>query len=142
LVADLENLVEPTTRGHPETCLRWTCKSVRKLAEELNRLGHPVSYPVVAELLHELDYSLQANRKTKEGDSHLDPDAQFEYIDQRVQAYLALQQPVISVDTRKKELVGDFKNAGQEWRPQGDPEKVRVHDFAIPELGRAAPNGG
>jgi hypothetical protein len=138
LVADLEKLVEPTTRGHPETCLRWTCKSVRQLAEELNRLGHPVSYPVVAELLHELDYSLQANRKTKEGDSHPDRDAQFEYIDQRVQAYLAVQQPVISVDTKKKELVGDFKNAGQEWRPQGDPEKVRVHDFAIPELGRAA----
>jgi hypothetical protein len=141
LVADLEKLVEPTTRGHPETCLRWTCKSVRKLAEELNRLGHRVSYPVVAELLHELDYSLQANRKTKEGDSHPDRDAQFEYIDHRVQAHLALQQPVISVDTKKKELVGDFKNAGQEWRPKGDPEKVRVHDFAIPELGRAAPYG-
>jgi DNA-binding phage protein len=127
LVGDLEKLVEPTTRGHPETCLRWTCKSVRKLAEELNRLGHRVSYPVVAELLHELDYSLQANRKTKEGDSHPDRDGQFEYIDDRVQAYLALRQPVISVDTKKKELVGDFKNAGQEWRPKGDPEKVRVH---------------
>jgi hypothetical protein len=141
LVADLENLVEPTTRGHPETCLRWTCKSVRKLAEELNRLGHQVSYPVVADLLHALDYSLQANRKTKEGDSHPDRDAQFEYIDRRVQSHLALQQPVISVDTKKKELVGDFKNVGQEWRPKGDPEKVRVHDFAIPELGRAAPYG-
>ena len=141
LVADLEKLVEPTTRGHPETCLRWTCKSVRKLAEELNRLGHQVSYPVVAQLLHELDYSLQANRKTKEGDSHPDRDAQFEYIDNRVQAYLALRQPVISVDTKKKELVGDFKNAGQQWRPKGDPEKVRVYDFAIPELGRAAPYG-
>ena len=142
LVADLEKLVEPTTRGHPETCLRWTCKSVRKLAEELNRLGHQVSYPVVAELLHELDYSLQANRKTKEGDSHPDRDAQFEYIDSRVQACLALRQPVISVDTQKKELVGDFKNGGQEWRPKGGgPEKVRVHDFVIPELGRAAPYG-
>jgi len=141
LVADLEKLVEPTTRGHPETCLRWTCKSVRKLAEELNRLGHQVSYPVVAELLHELDYSLQVNRKTKEGDSHPDRNAQFEYIDNRVQAYLAVRQPVISVDTKKKELVGDFKNGGQEWRPKGDPEKVRVHDFAIPELGRAAPYG-
>jgi len=141
LVTDLEKLVEPTTRGHPETCLRWTCKSVRKLAEELNRLGHQVSYPVVAELLHELDYSLQANRKTTEGDSHPDRDAQFEYIDNRVQAYLALRQPVISVDTKKKELVGDFKNTGQEWRPKGDPEEVRVHDFAIPELGRAAPYG-
>ena len=141
LVADLEKLVEPTTRGHPETCLRWTCKSVRKLAEELHRLGHQVSYPVVAELLHELDYSLQANRKTKEGASHPDRNAQFEYIDQKVRAYHALGQPVISVDTKKKELVGDFKNAGQQWRPKGDPEKVRVHDFAIPGLGRVAPYG-
>jgi hypothetical protein len=141
LVADLERLVEPTTRGHPETCLRWTCKSVRHLAEELNQLGHRVSYPVVAELLHEMDYSLQANRKTKEGDSHPDRNAQFEYIDQKVQSYLALRQPVISVDTKKKELVGDFKNAGQEWRRRGNPEKVRVHDFVIPELGRAAPYG-
>ena len=141
LVGDLEKLVEPTTRGHPETCLRWTCKSVRKLAEELNRLGHQVSYPVVAELLHEMDYSLQANRKTKEGDSHPDRNAQFEYIDHKVQTYIALRQPVISVDTKKKELVGDFKNAGQQWRPKGNPEKVRVHDFAIPELGRAAPYG-
>jgi hypothetical protein len=141
LVLDLEKLVEPTTRGHPETCLRWTCKSVRKLADELNRMGHQVSDPVVAELLHELEYSLQANRKTTEGDSHPDRNAQFEFIDRRVQAYLALRQPVISVDTKKKELVGDFKNAGQEWRPKGDPEKVRVHDFAIPDLGRAAPYG-
>lgn len=141
LVADLEKLVEPTTRGHPETCLRWTCKSVRKLAEELQRLGHEVSYPVVAALLHELDYSLQANRKTQEGDSHPDRNAQFEYIDQKVQTYLALRWPVISVDTKKKELVGDFKNVGQEWRPKGDPAKVRVHDFAIPGLGRAAPYG-
>ena len=104
-------------------------------------MRHPVSYPVVAELLHELDYSLQANRKTKEGDSPPDRDAQFEYIDKRVQAYLGLRQPVISVDTKKKELGGDFKNVGQAWRPKGDPEKVRVHDFAIPELGRAAPYG-
>src|SRR6516225_8160006 len=113
LVADLEKLVEPTTRGHPETCLRWTCKSVRKLAEELQRLGHEVSYPVVAELLHELDYSLQANRKTQEGDSHPDRHAQFESLDQKVQTYLALRQPVISVDTQKKEWVGDFKKVGQ-----------------------------
>ena len=141
LVAELEKLVEPTTRGHPETCLRWTCKGVRQLAEELHRLGHQVSYPVVAELLHELDYSLQANRKTKEGDSHPDRNAQFEYIDNKVQAYHALSQPVISVDTKKKELVGDFKNAGQEWRPKGNPKKVRVHDFPIPGLGRVAPYG-
>ncbi len=141
LVADLEKLVEPTTRGHPETCLRWTCKSVRKLAEELHRMGHQVSYPVVAELLHELDYSLQANRKTKEGGSHPDRNAQFEYIDNKVRAYHTRSQPVISVDTKKKELVGDFKNAGRQWRPKGDPEKVRVHDFAIPGLGRVAPYG-
>ena len=141
LLADLEKLVEPTTRGHPETCLRWTCNSVRKLAEDLNRRGHRVSYPVVAELLHELGYSLQANRKTKEGDGHPDRNAQFEYIDGRVRRYIALGQPVISVDTKKKELVGDFKNGGQEWRRKGTPEKVRVHDFVIPELGRAAPYG-
>ncbi|MGA2594345.1 MAG: ISAzo13 family transposase [Bryobacteraceae bacterium] len=141
LVADLEKLVESTTRGHPETCLRWTCKSVRRLAEELNEMGHQVSYPVVAELLHELDYSLQANRKTKEGDSHPDRDAQFEHINAKVQQYIKRQQPVISVDTKKKELVGDLKNAGQEWRPKGDPERVRVHDFVIPELGRVAPYG-
>ena len=141
LVADLEKLVEPTTRGHPETCLRWTCNSVRKLAEDLNRRGHQVSYPVVAQLLHELGYSLQANRKTKEGDSHPDRNAQFEYIAGKVRSYIALDQPVISVDTKKKELVGDFKNGGQEWRPKGNPDKVRVHDFVIPRLGRAAPYG-
>jgi len=141
LLADLEKLVEPTTRGHPETCLRWTCYSVRKLAADLNQRGHRVSYPVVAELLHELGYSLQANRKTREGDSHPDRNAQFEYIDGQVQRYIALHQPVISVDTKKKELVGDFKNGGQAWRPKGNPEKVRVHDFVIPELGRVAPYG-
>jgi len=98
LVADLERLVEPTTRGDPESCLRSTCKSVRKLAEELGRMGHQVSYPVVAELLHELDYSLQANRKTKEGNDHPDRNAQFEHINARVQQYIDLKQPVISVD--------------------------------------------
>jgi len=141
LVADLEKLVEPVTRGDPESWLRWTSKSVRKLAEELSGMGHDVSYPVVAELLHEMGYSLQANRKTKEGDSHPDRNAQFEHINARVQQYMDLRQPVISVDTKKKELVGDFKNGGQDWRPQGKPEKVRVHDFLIPELGRAAPYG-
>jgi len=141
LVADLEKLVEPTTRGDPESCLRWTCKSVRKLAEELEQMGHAVSYPVVAELLHEMEYSLQSNRKTKEGDGHPDRDAQFAYINGRVQEYLGLQQPVISVDTKKKELVGDFRNNGAEWRPKGKPRKVCVHDFVIPELGRAAPYG-
>jgi transposase len=141
LVADLEKLVDPTARGDPESCLRWTCKSVRKLAEELARTGHEVSYPVVAELLREMGYSLQANRKTKEGDGHPDRNAQFEHINAKVQQYIGLQHPVISVDTKKKELVGDFKNSGPDWRPRGKPEKVRVHDFVIPELGRAAPYG-
>jgi len=140
-MADLEKLVDPATRGDPESWLRWTSKSVRKLAEELAGMGHRVSYPVVAELLREMGYSLQSNRKTKEGDSHPDRNAQFEYINARVQQYIGLQQPVISVDTKKKELVGDFKNAGQNWMPQGKPDKVRVHDFLIPELGRAAPYG-
>jgi transposase len=141
LMAELEKLVDPATRGDPESCLRWTSKSVRKLAEELATMGHEVSYPVVAELLHDLGYSLQSNRKTKEGSSHPDRNAQFEYINARVQQYIGLRQPVISVDTKKKELVGDFKNAGQNWNPRGKPDKVRVHDFVIPELGRAAPYG-
>ena len=141
LVADLERLLEPAMRGDPESCLRWTSKSVRKLAAELERMGHAVSYPVVAELLHQMGYSLQANRKTKEGDSHPDRNAQFEHINARAQQYMGLRQPVISVDTKKKELVGDFKNSGQDWRPRGKPEKVRVHDFLVPELGRASPYG-
>ena len=141
LVADLERLVEPATRGDPESCLRWTSKSVRQLAAELERMGHAVSYPVVAELLHQMGYSLQANRKTKEGDSHPDRNAQFEHIHARVQQSMGLRQPVISVDTKKKELAGDLKNGGQDWRPRGKPEKVRVHDFPVPELGRASPCG-
>lgn len=141
LAADLESLVEPVSRGDPESPLRWTCKSVRRLAEELRRLGHQVSYPVVAELLHELGYSLQANRKTQEGDSHPDRNAQFEYINRKVKRYMSARQPVISVDTKKKELGGDFKNGGREWQPAGEPEKVRVHDFVIPGLGKATPYG-
>ena len=141
LVADLERLVEPLTRGDPESSLRWTCKSVRNLADELNQQGHKISYPVVAELLHELRYSLQSNRMTTEGLTHPDRNQQFEYIHARVERALAGKQPVISVDTKKKELVGDFKNPGAVWRPKGEPEKVRVHDFAIPELGRVAPYG-
>jgi transposase len=141
VVSDLEKLVEPVTRGDPESPLRWTCKSVRRLAEELSKLGHSISYPVVAELLRELGYSLQANQKTKEGDSHPDRNAQFEHINRKVKRCLADKQPVISVDTKKKELVGDFKNGGQEVRPKGNPEQVRVHDFVIPELGRANPYG-
>ena len=141
VVADLEKLLEPVTRGDPESPLRWTCKSVRRLAKELGLQGHVISYPVVAELLRELGYSLQANRKTTEGEGHPDRNAQFEYINRKVQRFFASQQPVISVDTKKKELVGDFKNSGRELRPQGKPEKVRVHDFLIPELGRATPYG-
>jgi transposase len=141
LKTDLERLVDPVTRGDPESPLRWTCKSVRKLSEELNRLGHQTSHRMVAELLHELGYSLQANRKTLEGSSHADRDEQFQHINQQVTQFLNQHQPVISVDTKKKELVGDFKNNGAELRPKGDPEKVRVHDFVIPELGRAAPYG-
>jgi len=141
VVADLEKLLEPVTRGDPESPLRWTCKSVRRLAKELGRQGHVISYPVVAELLRELGYSLQANRKTTEGEGHPDRNAQFEYINRKVQRFFASKQPVISVDTKKKELVGDFKNSGRELRPQGKPERVRVHDFLIPELGRATPYG-
>lgn len=141
LKRDLEALVEPVTRGHPETPLRWTCKSVRQLAAELQRMGHQTSHRMVAELLHQMDYSLQANRKTLEGSSHPDRDAQFHHISDKIREFQADHQPVISVDTKKKELVGDFKNSGRELRPKGEPEKVRVHDFLIPELGRAAPYG-
>ena len=141
LERDLEKLIEPVTRGDPESPLRWTCKSVRRLAEELKRQGHATSHRMVAELLHEMGYSLQANVKTMEGTNHPDRNAQFEHINKRVRQYLRKGNPVISVDTKKKELVGDFKNGGQELRPKGMPEKVRVHDFVIPELGRAIPYG-
>ena len=141
LKRDLEALVEPVTRGDPETPLRWTCKSVRQLAAELQRMGHQTSHRMVADLLHQMDYSLQANQKTLEGSSHPDRDAQFHHISDQIREFQTDRQPVISVDTKKKELVGDFKNNGRELRPKGDPEKVRVHDFAIPELGRAAPYG-
>ena len=141
LAADLERLIEPLTRGDPESPLRWTCKSTRQLAAELQRQGHQVSHVTVAELLHELGYSLQANSKTIEGTAHPDRNAQFEYINHLVDEQLRAGDPVISVDTKKKELIGDFKNAGQEWRPAGDPERVRVHDFAIPELGKVSPYG-
>jgi len=141
LLADLERLVEPVTRGDPESPLRWTCKSVRMLAAELRQQGHQISHQLVAELLHQLDYRLQANRKTREGSEHPDRDAQFVHINATAQASLAAGDPVISVDTKKKELVGDFKNDGREWRPTGEPEEVRVHDFVIPALGRVSPYG-
>ena len=141
LRGDLEALIEPGTRGDPESPLRWTTKSVRRLATELERQGHRVSYRIVGELLHELGYSLQANRKVLEGTSHPDHDAQFSHLDAAVQLQLSLGQPVISVDTKKKELVGPFRNGGRELRPKGDPERVLMHDFVIPELGRASPYG-
>ena len=140
LLKDLERLIEPGTRGDPESPLRWTCKSVRRLAAELRRQGHATSHRMVAELLHDLDYRLQANAKTMEGASHPDRNAQFEYINTRVRQYLGRRDPVISVDTKKKELVGRFKNGGREWRPRGQPEKVQVHDF-VTEQGRAIPYG-
>ena len=140
---DLDRLVDPATRGDPEIPLRWTCKSVRVLAEELQREGHAVSYQTVAELLHEMDYSLQANQKKLEGSQHADRNQQFEYINRKAQRYLKQGETVIPVDTKKKELVGDFKNPGREWHPQGKPEPVRVHDFEIrqPENGKVAPYG-
>ncbi len=141
LVHDLEQLVEPDSRGDPESPLRWTCKSVRQLAEQLNRQGHQVSHRLVAELLQDLGYSLQANRKTREGAAHPDRNAQFEQINDEVRAYQSAGQPVISVDTKKKEPIGDFKNGGRELRPKGDPEAVQVHDFMTPDLGKATPYG-
>ena len=141
LRADLEALIEPDTRGDPESPLRWTTRSVRNLAAELQRSGHRVSHRIVGELLHELGYSLQANRKTLEGTDHPDRDAQFGHLNAAVQLQLSLGEPVISVDTKKKELVGPFKNGGRELRPAGDPERVLMHDFVIPELGRANPYG-
>lgn len=141
LAADLERLVEPVTRGDPESPLRWTCKSVRRLAAELKRQGHAASHQTVAARLQALGYSLQANRKTLEGSPHPDRNAQFAYLNQRVEQCLASGQPVISVDTKKKELVGDFKKGGREWRAEGKPEAVRVHDFEIPALGKVAPYG-
>ena len=141
LLHELMALVEPGARGDPMSPLRWTCKSLRQLAAELVARGHRVSRTVVGELLKAQKFSLQANSKTNEGGDHPDRDAQFSHINQSVTTALAAQQPVISVDTKKKELVGDFKNAGREWRPQGEPEAVRVHDFVIKELGRAVPYG-
>ena len=141
LTCALERLVEPVSRGDPESPLRWTCKGTRRLAQELRDQGYLVSHRLVATLLHDLDYSLQGNRKTKEGTYHPDRNAQFEYISRKVSDAMGRNQPAISVDTKKKELVGDFKNGGREWRPQGDPENVRVHDFLDKKLGKAIPYG-
>lgn len=137
----LDSLIEPSTRGDPESTLRWTCKSTRRLADELTRLGHPVGRMTVASLLHEAGYSLQADCKTREGSSHPDRDAQFRYIDRMVRGCLRKEQPAVSVDTKKKELVGDFKNNGREWHLKGQPPEVRVHDFQDKALGKVIPYG-
>jgi hypothetical protein len=141
LVSDLLELVDSSSRGDPESPLRWTCKSLRVLASELVARGHAISHVVVGRLLKAHGYSLQGNAKVIEGNQSPDRDAQFEHINARVSEALAAEQPVISVDTKKKELVGPFRNGGREWHPQGEPEKVRVHDFVDPELGRANPYG-
>lgn len=137
----LESLVEPTTRGDPENPLRWTCKSTRQLAAALEAKGYQIGRQTVATLLNNLGYSLQGNQKTKEGSSHPDRDAQFKYINDRVQDFQHRGQPVVSVDTKKKELVGDFKNSGKEWHPKGKPEPVRVYDFIDKKLGKVNPYG-
>lgn len=142
LMRDLEALVEPTVAGDPQSPLRWTSKSLRKLAEELKAKKHAVSHQMVRALLSKAEYSLQANRKSvEEGKRHPDRDGQFHYINKQVRRCQRINQPVISVDTKKKELVGDFKNAGKEWRPKGVPECVRTHDFLIKENGKVAPYG-
>lgn len=141
LLSALEALVEPTTRGDPESPLRWTCRSTRQLAAALAVQGYRVSHQTVASLLDDLGYSLQGDRKTKEGSAHPDRDDQFRYIHGRVEDFQRRGQPVVSVDTKKKELVGDFKNGGREWRPKGDPEQVRVYDFVDKTLGKANPYG-
>jgi len=141
LLKALEALVDPATRGDPESPLRWTCKSTYTLAEELTQQGHPVSARTVGRLLRTAGYSLQGNRKTKEGGIHPDRNAQFEHINATVKQFQRRGQPVISVDTKKKELVGDFKNGGREWQPKGEPEEVRVHDFLDKKLGKAIPYG-
>jgi hypothetical protein len=141
LVGALEALVDPDSRGDPMSPLRWTCKSVRQLSEALQQQGHPVSHEVVRELLWKAGYSLQANAKRLEGGTHPDRDAQFQYLNQQVKEFLAQGQPVVSVDAKKKELVGRFRNAGREWQPQGEPEAVNVYDFLSQSEGRAIPYG-
>lgn len=141
LLRNVESLVEPTVSGNPESPLLWTSKSVRKLASELHAMGHDISFRTVADVLRDAGYTLQSNRKAQEGRGHPDRDAQFRHINRTVRAFQHQRQPVISVDTKKKELVGNFKNAGREWRPKGSPERVKVHDFIIKENGKAIPYG-
>ena len=137
----LDALVSPLSRGDPESPLRWTCLSSRQLARALQEEGHQISHRSVADLLNQLGYSLQSNQKTREGKEHPDRDAQFQYINERAKEYLAEGSPVISVDAKKKELVGDYKNNGREWRPKGCPEPVQTHDFPNPQVGKAIPYG-
>ena len=141
ILKELESLVDPLTRGDPMSPLRWTSKSTRQLAAALSEQGFPVSHRVVAEMLRQLGYSLQANAKMLEGASHPDRDAQFLYLNRQVRNALAKGRPVISVDTKKKELVGEYRNGGREWQPQGAPEKVNVHDFPEAGVGKAIPYG-
>jgi hypothetical protein len=141
LLRDLDALVDPTSRGDPMVALRWTCKSTPRLAKELQEQGHAVSQRTVCDLLAHMGYSLQSTRKTREGGNHPDREAQFHHIADQVAQYQTAGDPVISVDTKKKELIGDFKNGGQEWQPKGKPEEVRVYDFIDPDLGKVAPYG-
>lgn len=141
LLSDLNNLVEDSTRGDPMSPLKWSSKSTLKITEELTKMGHKVSQPTVYKLLDELDYSMQSNRKTKEGTEHPDRDAQFHYIAQKVRDFQARMQPVISVDAKKKELIGEFKNNGREWLPKGKPIKTNTHDFPDKKLGKVIPYG-
>ena len=141
LVSALQRKLDPVTRGDPQSALRWTCRSAARLAAELRAEGHAVSERSVNRLLHALGYSLQANRKTWEGRQHPDRDAQFRHVSRRVAHFQARRQPVVSVDARKKELVGPFRNGGREWRPQGRPQEVQVHDFPDQELGKVTPYG-
>jgi len=141
LTRALQRLVEPTARGDPESALRWTCKSTRKLADELSKQGFKVGSRTVAKELKAQQFSLQANRKTREGTSHPDRDAQFAHINEQVLRFQRRRQPVISVDTKKKELVGEFKNVGREWRRRGQPQEVRMHDFPDPKMNKAIPYG-
>lgn len=141
LVTALKRLIDPTTRGDPESPLRWTCKSTRTLARQLSKQNHPVGYVKVSQLLHDQNYSLQSNRKTEEGDDHPDRDAQFRYINARVKKAIAVGTPVISVDTKKKELIGNYRNSGQQWLPAKQPKRANGHDFPNPEVPRAYPYG-
>ena len=141
LLSDLNNLIEPETRGDPENPLRWTCKSAEQIKTKLNEMGHQISERTVNRLLHEMGYSLQGNQKTLEGNQHPDRDQKFRYIERKSRKFLKENEPVISVDTKKKELVGQHKNMGKEWHPNGNPELVKMHDFPDPKLPKANPYG-